>query len=174
MEPTNDHERTIAEALDSKLLASDSPTRPSCRKSWNLCPRNVHCRHSILIQLRALETGSAGEEATRSRDRAGRPEAERMRASADNCASVKCAMRQATVPSLRSREISSLVSSASLTSSHIRSQWGFKGGHAQGLALRVVHGEVADRLKAQTTGGCRKSETAHWIALLALLAANLT
>ena len=25
MEPTNDHERTIAEAIDSKLLASDSP-----------------------------------------------------------------------------------------------------------------------------------------------------
>jgi hypothetical protein len=24
-EPTNDHERTIAEALDSKMLATDSP-----------------------------------------------------------------------------------------------------------------------------------------------------
>ena len=42
----------------------------------------------------------------------------------DNSVSVKCAMREPTVPSLKSRAISSLVSSASLASSQMRSRCG--------------------------------------------------
>jgi hypothetical protein len=53
-EPTNDHERTIAAAIDGKLLASR--------------------RHPILLQVCAVETGSPREETACTRYLTGRPE----------------------------------------------------------------------------------------------------